>query len=192
MSAQILFRVICPTQFTQTVLIVGNNPQLGDWNPQNGIKLITTPEMYPVWINELPLEVEPNQILEFKIVINDGINFQWEIGANKLIQIISQKTIVVLTFNQPSLIIHNIRKLFSNTDLTNITESSARKISIQLQEKLYDSDEDSDEELISDENSLFYDEETSLISNEQFEYSPKKQSNEQNYQQNFGSESVDL
>ncbi|CAK69990.1 unnamed protein product (macronuclear) [Paramecium tetraurelia] len=186
MSAQVLFRVVCPTQLSQTVIIVGNNSALGNWNPLNGFKLSTSPDTYPVWMNEDALEVEPNEILEFKIVISDGINFQWEIGANRLIQILSQKMVVILTFDQQPLIIHNIRRLFSNTDLTNITESNARKISIQLQEKLYDSDEDSDQELESDENSQFYDEETSLISNEQYQCSPNKQSNTQDCQLQFG------
>ncbi|CAD8168546.1 unnamed protein product [Paramecium pentaurelia] len=192
MSAQVLFRVACQTQISQTVYIVGNNSALGNWNPQNGFKLITNSEQYPLWVNEQPLEVEPNQILEFKIVICDGINSQWEIGANRLIQISGQKLIVILTFNSPSLIIHNIRRLFSNTDLTNITESTARKISIQLQQKLYDSDEDSDQEIESEENSQFYDEETSLISNEQCQSSPNKQSNDKDDQVNLEFKNFDL
>ncbi|CAD8061787.1 unnamed protein product [Paramecium primaurelia] len=186
MSAQVLFRVVCPTQLSQNVTIVGNHSALGNWNPQNGFKLITSPDTYPVWMNEYPLEVEPNEILEFKLVISNGINSQWEIGVNRLLQILSQKMIVVLTFDQPLLIIHNIRRLFSNNDLTNITESKARKISIQLQEKLYDSDEDSDQELESDDNSQFYDEETSLISIEQYQCTPKKESNNQDCQFQFG------
>ncbi|CAD8160411.1 unnamed protein product [Paramecium octaurelia] len=192
MSAQVLFRVVCQTQISQSVYIVGNNSALGDWNPQNGFKLITNSEQYPLWIGEKPLEVEPNLILEFKIVICDGKNSQWEIGANRLIQILSQQVIVILTFNSPSIIIHNIRRLFSNNDLTNITESTARKVSIHLQEKLYDSDEDSDQEIESEENSQFYDEETSWISNEQAQSSPKKESNNPDCQVNLESRSFDL
>ncbi|CAK80379.1 unnamed protein product (macronuclear) [Paramecium tetraurelia] len=130
--------------------------------------------------------------MEFKIVICDGKNSQWEIGANRLIQILSQQVIVILTFNSPPIIIHNIRRLFSNNDLTNITESTARKVSIHLKEKLYDSDEDSDQEIESEENSQFYDEETSLVSNEQVQSSPKKESNEPDCQVNLESRSFDL
>ncbi|CAD8081677.1 unnamed protein product [Paramecium sonneborni] len=191
MNAQILFRVLCPTKFSQRVYLVGNNPILGDWNPQNGIKLITNSDMYPIWINELPLEIEQNQILEFKIVIIDDINSQWEIGANRLIQICSQKMIVVLTFNSSSLIINNIKN-YCQILIQLILLTNTRKISIQLQEKLYDSDEDSDQELESDENSLFYDEETQFISNEQYYSSPKQQSNEQNYLSNSGFGSFDF
>lgn len=49
MSAILLFRVKCHTEFTQSVIIVGNRPELGNWDPKKGLKLNTSHEMYPLW-----------------------------------------------------------------------------------------------------------------------------------------------
>ncbi|CAD8133524.1 unnamed protein product [Paramecium pentaurelia] len=166
MSAQVLFRVKCSTEFSQMVRIVGNTPQLGNWNPQQGFKLITNNEMYPIWYSDYALEVELNQLVEFKIIITDGCNSLWEFGENRFLQIQGQKLVVVLTYNIPSIFIYNIKRIFSDTDLTTIVQGRTRKVSIQLKDKLYDSDDDSDSEQESDINSLFEDEIISSNSNE--------------------------
>ncbi|CAD8073190.1 unnamed protein product [Paramecium sonneborni] len=172
MSAQVLFRVKCSTEFSQMVSIVGNNQQLGNWNPQQGFKLITNNEMYPIWFSDFALEVELNQLVEFKLIITDGQNSFWECGENRRLQIQGQKLVVVLTYNIPSLYIYNIKRIFSDTDLSTITIGRTRKVSIQLKDKLYDSDDDSDSEQESDVNSLFQDEIVSCNSNENITNSP--------------------
>ncbi|CAD8176000.1 unnamed protein product [Paramecium octaurelia] len=172
MSAQVLFRVKCSTEFSQMVRIVGNTPQLGNWNPQQGFKLITNNEMYPIWYSDYALEVELNQLVEFKIIITDGYNSFWECGENRSIQIQGQKLVVVLTYNLPSVFIYNIKRIFSDSDLTTIAQGRTRKVSIQLKDKLYDSDDDSDSEQDSDVNSLFQDEIISCNSNETISNSP--------------------
>ncbi|CAD8063231.1 unnamed protein product [Paramecium primaurelia] len=166
MSAQVLFRVKCSTEFSQMVRIVGNSSQLGNWNPQQGFKLITNNEMYPIWYSDFALEVELNQLVEFKLIITDGFNSFWECGENRYLQIQGQKMVVVLTYNMPSIFIYNLKRIFSDNDLTTIAQGRTRKVSLQLQDKLFDSDDDSDSDQESDVNSIFQDEIISCNSSE--------------------------
>ncbi|CAK61494.1 unnamed protein product (macronuclear) [Paramecium tetraurelia] len=166
MSAQVLFRVKCSTEFSQMVRIVGNSSQLGNWNPQLGFKLMTNNEMYPIWYSDFALEVELDQLVEFKLIITDGLNSFWECGENRCLQIQGQKMVVILTYNMPSIFIYSIKRIISDNDLATIAQGRIRKVSLQLQDKLYDSDDDSDSDQESDANSIFQDEITSCNSNE--------------------------
>ncbi|CAD8083639.1 unnamed protein product [Paramecium sonneborni] len=186
MSAQVLFRVKCSTEYRQMVSIVGNTTQLGNWNPQQGFKLITNKEMYPIWFGDFALEFELNQIVEFKLIITDGNNQFWECGENRFLQIQGQKLVVVLTYNIPSIFIYNIKRIFSDKDLSTITFESTRKVSIQFQENLYDSEDNSDSEQESDVNSLFQDEIISCNSNDNITNSP----NSSNFEPIFSFASV--
>lgn len=58
MSAIVLFRVKCPTSFPQKVVLVGNLPILGDWDPSLGLELSTSPQMYPIWTCDKQVVVE--------------------------------------------------------------------------------------------------------------------------------------
>ena len=45
------FRVSADTEIGQRIKIVGEGPQLGNWDPDQGIELKTSSEDYPVWKN---------------------------------------------------------------------------------------------------------------------------------------------
>eukprot|EP00746_Dinoflagellata_sp_MGD_P065633 gnl/MRDRNA2_/MRDRNA2_27325_c0_seq2.p1 gnl/MRDRNA2_/MRDRNA2_27325_c0~~gnl/MRDRNA2_/MRDRNA2_27325_c0_seq2.p1 ORF type:complete len:448 (-),score=86.86 gnl/MRDRNA2_/MRDRNA2_27325_c0_seq2:680-2023(-) len=57
----ITFHVQCSTRPGENIWLVGSSSQLGNWVPQNGIQLKTTPDVYPIWKSEsvsLPNDVE--------------------------------------------------------------------------------------------------------------------------------------
>jgi Starch binding domain/Domain of unknown function (DUF5110)/Glycosyl hydrolases family 31 len=68
----------------QSVYVVGNVPQLGNWSPASAVKL--DPTAYPTWtgtISNLP----PNTAIEWKCIKREEANYpatagQWEPGAN--------------------------------------------------------------------------------------------------------------
>lgn len=68
----------------QSVYVVGNVPQLGNWSPASAVKL--TPSAYPTWtgtISNLP----PNTTIEWKCIKRNDSNYpdtadQWQGGSN--------------------------------------------------------------------------------------------------------------
>mmetsp|Transcript_1376 Transcript_1376/g.3168 ORF Transcript_1376/g.3168 Transcript_1376/m.3168 type:complete len:204 (+) Transcript_1376:42-653(+) len=64
------------------VMIVGSTPELGDWKPEQGISLITTPESFPIFTGVIFME--PNSKIEYKYAVvkaqpgGDGLQSQWE------------------------------------------------------------------------------------------------------------------
>lgn len=55
MQCEIKFEVVCKTDIGQSVCVVGNIPQLGNWNSRAGIPLKTDEDNYPTWYSETPL-----------------------------------------------------------------------------------------------------------------------------------------
>lgn len=49
----VAFRVYCHTHMGDRVVVVGNVPALGDWEPTRGVELHTTAETYPLWRGEV-------------------------------------------------------------------------------------------------------------------------------------------
>ena len=43
------------TNFGESVLIVGNCPELGMWDPKKGLMLQTNPKEYPIWFTKQPI-----------------------------------------------------------------------------------------------------------------------------------------
>ena len=75
------------TTFGQSVYVVGNIPQLGNWSPASAIKL--TPSAYPTWtgvIGDLP----PSSAIEWKCIKrqeagNPNTADAWEPGGNNIL-----------------------------------------------------------------------------------------------------------
>ena len=64
--------------------LVGNIPELGDWDPYQGVKL--SGESFPVWKGEV--ELPEGVDVEFKVVVIDNRNgpngyVTWETGENR-------------------------------------------------------------------------------------------------------------
>eukprot|EP00960_Hanusia_phi_P051959 761142-Hanusia_phi.AAC.2 len=82
------------TQPGDTVLVVGNIPELGDWKPQRGAKLSTNAGSFPYW--SATVTARPGFALEYKFVIQKGGgDLVWEKGENRKIKIpVSSKATV--------------------------------------------------------------------------------------------------
>ena len=79
---------------TQGVAIIGNCPELGDWNPDN--KLIMSDADFPVWRAEI--KVDDSQIIEYKYLVYDlktGAQVDIEWGENRQIWGIEKDLIIM-------------------------------------------------------------------------------------------------
>ena len=76
------FQVNCPyVHSTQSVVVVGSIPELGEWNPLHGLKL--EDGKFPIWANSIDLKATSFPF-EYKYVLsnNDG-TFIWEEQNNR-------------------------------------------------------------------------------------------------------------
>lgn len=55
-ECKLFMHVIFETMPDQNIRIVGNLPQLGNWDPQKALQMSTLPNMYPKWFS-LPIKV---------------------------------------------------------------------------------------------------------------------------------------
>ena len=89
------FKVRAETQWGDTVMVVGEHPRLGCWEPQKGLALTTSSTAYPVWTACLELAL-PLASLEYKLVIcrADGC-VEWEpIEGNRRLCLTCTGTVV--------------------------------------------------------------------------------------------------
>ncbi|KAL4427388.1 hypothetical protein ABPG74_009660 [Tetrahymena malaccensis] len=68
----IRFEAKVHTSFGQKVVLVGNHPQLGDWQPTKGLSLSTFEGLYPIWRSEQEFRIPEGFDLEFKIIVVNG------------------------------------------------------------------------------------------------------------------------
>ncbi|MBB6119269.1 carbohydrate-binding module family 20 domain-containing protein [Nocardiopsis algeriensis] len=77
------FHVEASTRYGQEIHVVGSLPELGSWNPRDGLRLRTDENTYPWWSGgtDLPVGTE----FEYKFVKIDGAgDVVWESGANRV------------------------------------------------------------------------------------------------------------
>lgn len=80
---QIVFHVSAETQLGENIYIVGNIPELGNWNPDNCTESMLNPN-YPEWF--LPVSVPSGTTVEFKFIKKDALgNITWESGSNRTV-----------------------------------------------------------------------------------------------------------
>lgn len=80
---QIVFHVSAETQLGENIYIVGNIPELGNWNPDNCTESMLNPN-YPEWF--LPVSVPSGTTIEFKFIKKDALgNITWESGSNRTV-----------------------------------------------------------------------------------------------------------
>ena len=76
---RVSFEVRTETIFGDTVVIVGETPQLGGWEPERGITMSTSEENYPIWrVEPLLLSEHNNGDVEFKFVVLGADGHRWE------------------------------------------------------------------------------------------------------------------
>jgi hypothetical protein len=75
--------VTCYTFSSSPVLLVGNTPLLGNWDPQRGLPLQFTGSLRGREQWQATVELQPGQTIEFKFVHNGAGGPEWEIGDNR-------------------------------------------------------------------------------------------------------------
>jgi alpha-amylase len=74
------------TAFGDSMVVVGNRPELGGWSPQSGIPLETTDTLFPSWSGNVKLPA--GTAIEFKFVtIRANGAIVWEPGTNRVLTI---------------------------------------------------------------------------------------------------------
>lgn len=80
---QVIFHVQAETNYGENIYIVGNIPELGNWNPDNCTEALLNPN-YPEWF--LPVSVPAGTKIEFKFIKKDSTGaITWEGGENHVI-----------------------------------------------------------------------------------------------------------
>lgn len=80
---QIVFHVTANTQWGENIYIVGNIPELGNWDPDNCTEAMLNPN-YPEWF--LAVSVPAGTRIEFKFIKKDASgNVVWESGSNRVV-----------------------------------------------------------------------------------------------------------
>ena len=80
---QIIFHVQADTVMGENIYIVGNIPELGNWDPDKCTEAMLNPN-YPEWF--LPVSVPAGTTIEFKFIKKDANGtVTWESGENRVI-----------------------------------------------------------------------------------------------------------
>ena len=80
---QIIFHVKADTNMGENIYIVGNIPELGNWDPDYCTEAMLNPN-YPEWF--LPVSVPVDTRIEFKFIKKDSLgNIIWESGVDRRI-----------------------------------------------------------------------------------------------------------
>ena len=87
----VTFNAAVYTNWGENVYVVGNVPELGNWNPANGFAL--SPDNYPTWSGTITLP--HSTIIEYKYVKLNGGNATWQSGANRTVTTPCSGSIVV-------------------------------------------------------------------------------------------------
>ncbi|MFC9220384.1 carbohydrate-binding module family 20 domain-containing protein [Streptomyces hygroscopicus] len=86
------FRVNATTTWGENAYVVGNAAQLGNWNPDNALKL--DPAAYPVWKRDVALPAGIS--FEYKYLRKDANGkVTWESGANRTATVSSSDTVAL-------------------------------------------------------------------------------------------------
>lgn len=79
-----IFHAVAYTSPGQQVYVVGNIPELGDWDPDNAIDAFHNPNASEWWKWFLPVSVPASTSIEYKFILKDGSgNVTWESGSNR-------------------------------------------------------------------------------------------------------------
>lgn len=79
-------RVRAHTEMGQHIKVVGNIPELGNWDPNHALLLQTNENIYPTWMNHnyvtMRCDSKTTEI-EFKVILCFEGGFQWEFVPNR-------------------------------------------------------------------------------------------------------------
>ena len=89
-AVSIRFNALVSTTVGQDVYLVGSVPELGEWDPADGVKLNANQysSSAPLWYGVL--EMASGTGFEFKFVIRDGNGAVWETGDNRKVEVLQE------------------------------------------------------------------------------------------------------
>lgn len=77
--AYIRFKINFDTAPDQRIKIVGDKPELGNWNPREAINLYTTNDLYPLWVTKERIKIKVGLNIDYKyLIFDDKDNYNWE------------------------------------------------------------------------------------------------------------------
>lgn len=81
---QMIFHVQAYTSLGQKVYVVGNIPELGNWDPSKALDAFHNPNSVEWYKWFLPVSVPKNKLFEYKFILKDDQdNVTWESGNNR-------------------------------------------------------------------------------------------------------------
>ena len=80
-AVAVSFAATVTTVWGENVYVLGNRPELGNWNTASGLALSSA--TYPVWRGTVNLP--PSTAVEYKYVKKNGSTVIWESGANRVV-----------------------------------------------------------------------------------------------------------
>lgn len=78
------------TSYGQDMYVVGNVPELGNWNPANAVKLEWIDS--DTWSGPAAFTVNAGQSIQFKFIVRNGSTTTWEGGSNRTYTVPSSGT----------------------------------------------------------------------------------------------------
>ena len=72
--ATLQFKVEYPTKLNQTLYMVGNKEELGNWDENAAIKLINTDNTSSIWESQISIECPVGMTIKYKYLIIDSKN----------------------------------------------------------------------------------------------------------------------
>ncbi|EGR32921.1 trehalose-phosphatase family protein, putative [Ichthyophthirius multifiliis] len=79
MTSYLKFSVQFHTQINQSIRIIGNIKDLGEWDTNKGLCLQTNQQIYPEWTHETFIEVPFGILIEFKCALYEREQLiRWE------------------------------------------------------------------------------------------------------------------
>ncbi|EAR88516.2 trehalose-6-phosphate synthase (macronuclear) [Tetrahymena thermophila SB210] len=132
MSSYLKFQVQFHTQLNQTIRIVGNIKELGEWDPIKGLQLFTNAQLYPDWTHDTFIEIPRGTVLEFKCVKYEGERLvKWEnfqIDMNRKYKTQYYKAMLFMKEDNIQVIERPFQKYTGNHDYDIIDTTNAKKI----------------------------------------------------------------
>ena len=74
------------TGWGDRVMVVGNDPALGGWDPHRGVELKTSDDLFPAWAGHLRLPAGADVEYKFVTIKADG-SVEWEPGPNRSLRV---------------------------------------------------------------------------------------------------------
>ena len=120
--ANLSFRVKYETKYGQSLYIIGNIEELGQWDTSKAIPMYTNNDIYPTWEIKKELICPLGMEIYYKYLVKDGNKIIWEdLGQNTNRHIIVQSPGNIIIFDEKS---NNISKI-KTSGFNQITNGNA-------------------------------------------------------------------